>query len=75
MPLNNTAADALATAICTSLNITDGDAKARWKTIAETLYSALKTDISIVIATDAIGTVGSAAAQSGPQAPVTINPS
>ena len=72
--LNPVNADALATAICSALSITDAAAKLKWKSIAETLYTHLKTDILITIPTGAIVTAGSAVTQTGPAAPVPLTP-
>lgn len=78
MALSSGSADSLATAICTSLSITDSSTQAKWKTICETIYTHLKSDISIVIAASSIAvtTTGSATAQSGtgPTLPVSISP-
>ncbi len=74
MALNNSTADALATAICSALGVTDPSAIAQWKTIYRQVYSSLKTDIVTTIGTNAIATAGSATNQSGPPAPVNISP-
>ncbi len=72
--LNNTNADALATALCSALGVVDAPSIAIYKTIYRTVYAALKTDISIVIAAASIVTTGSATTQTGPAAPIPISP-
>lgn len=74
MSLNNGTADALATAICSALNITDAATQNVYKTIYETVYAHLKTDIQITIAASSIVTTGSATTQTGPTSPININP-
>jgi hypothetical protein len=70
MSLTNGTADALATAICSALGVSNPAALANWKTICEQFYSHLKTDIVATISAGSINTAGSAAAQVGPPAPV-----
>lgn len=74
MALNNTTADAVATAICTALGVTDTASKNKYKQVYEILYAALKTDILITIAAASIVTTGSATTQTGPAAPIPLNP-
>ena len=74
MALNNTTADALATAICASLNVTDTATITAYKNIYRQVYASLKTDIQITIAAASIVTTGSATTQTGPAAPININP-
>lgn len=74
MALNPGTADALATAICTALNVTDAASIAIYKQIYEIVYLHLKADIAILIATNAITTNGSATTQQGPPTPITLNP-
>lgn len=74
MALNTGAADTLANAICTALNITDTAAVAKWKQITEHFYTSLKTDIVITILATSIHTTGTAAAQTGPAANIPLSP-
>jgi len=72
MPLTPTQADALATAICSALGVTDTASKAKWQNIAELFYSHLVADITVTIAALSIVTTGSAATQTGPAAPLPV---
>lgn len=72
--LNPTNADALATAICSAIGVTDIATQNIYKTIYETVYSHLKNDIQITIAASSIVTNGSATTQTGPAAPINISP-
>lgn len=74
MALSNTTADALAANICTALGVTDTASEAKYKQVYRLVYAALKTDIAILIAASSIVTTGSATTQTGPAAPITINP-
>lgn len=74
MALNNTTADAVAQAICTALGVVDVPTINKYKLVYETLYAALKADIAIVLAANAVVTTGSSTTQQGPAAPITINP-
>lgn len=74
MALNNTTADAVATAICTALGVTDTASKNKYKQVYEILYTALKADILITIAAASIVTTGSATTQTGPAAPIPLSP-
>lgn len=74
MPLTNGTADAVATAICAALGVTDTASKAKYKQIYEILYSALKSDILITIAAASIVTTGNATTQTGPAAPIPLHP-
>lgn len=74
MPLNNSAADALADAFCAANGVTDAAAIGRWRSLAELIYSHLKTDIDIIIQAGSIVTTGSPTTQTGPAAPITIHP-
>lgn len=66
MALNNTTADAVATAICTALSITDVATVATWKTIMEKIYAGLKTDIAIAVTVTSVSGVTVGGAVSGP---------
>ena len=73
MSLNNTTADALAVAICTSLGIQgNATAVANWKLVTRPFYAALKADIIATIGAGTINTAGGPAAQVGPPAPVLV---
>lgn len=78
MPLNNAKADALADSFVASISgLTPAqiaDAKTKFRSLFEKLYADLKNEIEIQIQALSIGTTGSAASQSGPQAPITIKP-
>lgn len=78
MALNNSTADSLASSVSSALaGLSDGDkndAEVIWQTILRLLYAALKTDVTITITTNAITTTGSATTQTGPGAPININP-
>lgn len=74
MALNNTTADAAAVAICSALGIVDAPSQAKMKDYWRIVYAKLKADIDITIATSSIVTVGSAATQTGPQAPIILHP-
>lgn len=74
MALSNTTADALAASICTALGVTDDVSKAKYQQVYRLVYSSLKADIAITIAALSIGTTGTAASQTGPQAPIILNP-
>lgn len=71
--LNNATADALGSAIASALNPTSPDT-AHWQTICRTIYAHLQGDIVITIQPGTIVTNGSATTQTGPAAPVPINP-
>ncbi len=73
--LDNTHADALATAIMSAVGVSDAPSIAKAKTAIELIYSHLKADILITIGVGAIATTGGPAAQAGPTpSPVSINP-
>lgn len=72
--LNNTNADALAQAIFDVLDATGSVGLDQWKSICQTFYEKLLVDIVIMIQTGAIVTTGSATTQTGPAAPILINP-
>lgn len=74
MALNNTTADALATALCSALNVTDPTSVDIYKTIYRTIYAHLKTDIAVTLPINTVVTTGSAVTQTGPTTPVTMNP-
>ena len=74
MPLNNTTADAVAAQICSALGVTDDASKAKYEAIYRALYTALKADILITIQASSIVTTGSATTQTGPAAPIPLNP-
>ncbi len=74
MALDNTAADALATAINTALGITDPASIAITKSVYRLVYSHLKLDVLITLPAASVVTVGSAATQTGPAAPVLMTP-
>ena len=74
MALNNTTANAVATSICSALNITDPTTINAWKSIMQQIYSGLKTDIVITIAATSITTNGSASTQVGPPSPIPLSP-
>lgn len=74
MALNTGTADALATAICSALGVTDAPSIAKYKQVYELVYSHLKTDILITIAASSIVTTGSATTQTGPAAPIPLSP-
>lgn len=74
MALNNGTADALALTICTTLGIADAPSIAKMKAQWRDVYAALKADITIQIAAASIVTTGSAATQTGPAAPIPLNP-
>lgn len=74
MALNSGTADAVATAICVALGVTDSISQAKYKQVYEILYAALKTDIVITILASSIVTVGSATTQTGPAAPIPLSP-
>lgn len=68
MPLNNTTADAVATAICSALGVTDSASQAKYKQVYEILYAALKTDISITVTVTSVSGVTTGPGVSGPGA-------
>lgn len=70
MSLNNTTADAVATAICSALSISDTNTINVWKTILRQIYSGLKTDIVATVPINTVVTVGSSTTQTGPTSPV-----
>lgn len=72
--LNDVNAVIFADAFCTDNSITDADAIAHWRSFAKLLYAHLKADILITIATGSIATAGTAAAQTGPAAPLLLTP-
>lgn len=72
MPLNNTTADILAEQISAALGVTDAESIAKYKLVYRLVYEALKTDAQVIVPTGSINTTGTAAAQSGPTAPVTL---
>lgn len=74
MPLSNATADTLSNDVCAALGVTDADAKAKWKSIFEKLYTALKADITVTILASSIVTTGGPATQTGPAAPIPLNP-
>ncbi len=74
MALNNGTADAVATAICTALGVVDAVSIAKYKQVYEIVYTALKADILITLPAASVVTVGNAATQTGPAAPVLMAP-
>lgn len=72
--LNNASADALAASICSILGIADAPSQSKMQAQWRDIYAKLKADITIQIAAMSINTTGSASAQSGPPAPIPINP-
>lgn len=74
MALSDATAVLLADAICTALGVTDTATKEKYEDVYKLVYSHLKTDITITIAALSIVTTGSAATQSGPAAPIPLNP-
>lgn len=76
MALNNTNADAVATAFCSANSITDATAIAKWKSLVRLLYSgssgSLVSAIGVTLPISTVVTVGSATTQTGPTAPVTL---
>ncbi len=74
MALNNTTADALAVLINTALGITDAASIAKTKQVYRLVYAQLKADILITLPAASVVTVGSAATQTGPAAPVPMTP-
>lgn len=74
MALNNASADALAASICSALGIEDQASIDKKQQEWRAIYAALKTDILITIQAGSIVTTGSAATQTGPAAPIPLNP-
>lgn len=79
--LNNTTADAAATTyvntMAARLALTPAQkaaALANYKELIRALYTALKADVTITITAGSIVTTGSAATQTGPAAPIPLNP-
>jgi hypothetical protein len=79
--LSNTTADAAAVTyvntMATRLGLTPAQktaALANYKELIRALYTALKADITITITAGSIVTTGSAATQTGPAAPIPLNP-
>lgn len=72
--LNDANAVIFANAFCTANSITDAAAVAHWESFAKLLYAHLKADILITIITGSIVTAGSAATQTGPAAPIPLQP-
>jgi hypothetical protein len=50
MALNNTTADAVATAICAALNVVDAPSIAAWKDIMRQIYAGIKADAVVSVA-------------------------
>lgn len=78
MALNNTTADAAAASIVAALPGLTADQRSQatsyWQAFLRSLYASLKTDITITILSGAITTNGNASSQTGPPAPLPINP-
>lgn len=74
MPLSPTTAQALASNICTALDVNDTSTQEKWESIIVEIYNALKADITMTILALSIDTAGSATNQVGPSVPVPINP-
>lgn len=74
MPLNASTANALGAAMATAVGASDQDTIDQWKNIANALYDAIKADLTVTILAGSIATTGSAAAQSGPAAPIPLSP-
>lgn len=74
MALNNSTADALAAQICTTLGISDAASQTKMRDMWRVIYTKLKADITIQIQTNSIVTTGSATTQTGPAAPIPLNP-
>lgn len=74
MALNPATAKICADAICAAISVTDPAAIATWESIVTQLYASLKTDILITLLTGTVVTTGSAVTQTGPVAPVLMNP-
>lgn len=72
--LNNTNADALASAICSALGVTDAASQTKYQEIYRLVYSHLKSDIEIILQTGTVVTTGSATTQTGPAVPVDMSP-
>lgn len=74
MALNNSNADAVATAFCAANSIVDANAIAKWKSLIRLLYSgnagSLVNAIGVAVPTASIVTVGGPTTQTGPAAPV-----
>jgi len=74
MALNNSNADAVATAFCSANNITDPAAIQKWKSLCRMFYlgssGSLLTAIAATVPAMSIVTSGSATTQTGPAAPV-----
>lgn len=62
--------DTCATAICTALGVVDTPSINNWKAIMAQIASWISTNGNATIALNSITTVGSAATQQGPTAPV-----
>jgi hypothetical protein len=74
MPLDPASADACADAIASALDISDAATKSQYQKIYRQLYTSLKADILITLLPGTVVTTGSAATQTGPAAPVNMNP-
>ncbi len=74
MPLNASTANALGEAMASAVGASDADTINQWKNIANTLYDALLTDLTVTILAGSIVTTGSAATQTGPAAPIPLSP-
>lgn len=81
MALNNTTADAAATAFVNSLgtllSLTAAQktsALANYKVLMRQLYASLKADVTITILAGSIVTTGSATTQTGPASNIPLNP-
>lgn len=74
MALNNTTADALATAICAALGVTDATTIADYKSIYRQVYASLKADIEILITANSITTTGTSSTQQGPTSNLPLAP-
>lgn len=74
MALNNTTADACANAISAALGIADAPSQQKMRDQWRIIYAKLKADITIQIAASSIVTTGTAATQTGPAAPIPLNP-
>ncbi len=66
MPLNNTAADAVAASNCSALGVSDTASLSKYKQVYEILYAALKTDISILVTVTSVSGVTTGPSASGP---------
>jgi hypothetical protein len=75
MSLSNSTADALGSAICAALGVTDASAISKWQTICRQFYAGsngIQLNIIVTLQPGTVVTAGGPTTQTGPAAPVVL---